>query len=413
MNKKKNIFKKMLIISLCLMLWLGVSVFIQAAEEQKIHFGAVVPLTGALSATGVDAFKAAQLAVDDINSVGGILGRELKLYSEDSKTNVEEGIKAAKKLILTNKTIAIYGPTSDVLIGMMDFCEQNKVPLVGAVSGSTRLDKIGGKYQYRTCPSDSYEGVVDAEFAYNELGLKKVSLITLNGEGTLSVAEGFKDTYLKMGGEILNDIIVNPGQATYMSSIRATFEQNPEGVLLSADINVTATIIKEWRRAGYGGIIMCGTDIDDSPKFVDLAGKDNLGGVYYTMIASDPDQVPYRIFEMKALTSIGRVAYGAPHSYDAITILALAAQAAGEATGEAIAENMRRVSNPPGVKVSNFAEGKAYLEMGEEINYEGASGACDFDEYGNVPGAFAKYVFDSNAKGNLVKFYPTGSIVIE
>ena len=410
MNKKQNVFKKMLIISLCLMLWLGVTVFIQAAEEQEILFGAVVPLTGALSATGVDAFKAAQLAVEDINRVGGILGRELKLLAEDDKTNVEEGIKAAKKLVLANKVIAIYGPTSDVLIGMMDFCEQYKVPLVGAVSGSSRLDKIGGVYQYRTCPSDSYEGVVDADFAYNELGLKKVSLITLNGEGTLSVAEGFKEIYLKLGGEILDDIVVNPGEATYMSSIRAAFEKNPEGVLLSADINVTATIIKEWRRAGYGGKIMCGTDVDDSEKFVSLAGEDNLEGVYYTMIASDPDQVPYRIFEMEALTSIGRIAYGAPHSYDAITILALAVQAAGVATGEAIAENIRRVSNPPGVIVKSFAEGKAYLQMGEKINYEGASGSIDFDEYGNVPGAFAKYVFDSNAKGIFVKFYPAETL---
>lgn len=406
MNKKQNVFKKMLIISLCLMLWLGVSVFIQAAEVQEIRFGAVVPLTGALSANGVDAFKAAQLAVDDINRVGGILDRKLKLYAEDDKTNVEEGIKAAKKLILANNVITIFGPTSDVLIGIMDFCEQHKVPLVGAVSGSSRLDKIGGKYQYRTCPSDSYEGVVDADFAYNELGLKKVSLITLNGEGTLSVAEGFKEAYLKLGGEILKDIVVNPGEVTYMSSIRAAFEQNPGGVLLSADLNITATIIKEWLRADYGGIIMCGSDVTDSPEFVSLAGKDNLEGVYYTTIASDPDSLAYRIFEMEALTSIGKITYGAPNSYDAITILALAVQAAGEATGEAIAENIRRVSNPPGVTVKNFAEGKAYLQMGVEINYEGASGSCDFDEYGNVPGAFAKYVFDSNAKGILVKYYP-------
>jgi branched-chain amino acid transport system substrate-binding protein len=88
----------------------------------------------------------------------------------------------------------------------------------------------------------------------------------------------------------------------------------------------------------------------------------------------------------------------------------LAIQAAGKATGEGIAENMQKVANPPGVKVYSFAEGKEQLLLGNDIDYEGASGPCDFDEYGNVAGGFSKYVFDSNGEGVLVKYYPAGSL---
>jgi len=87
-----------------------------------------------------------------------------------------------------------------VVVGIMDYCETNRVPVISGVSGSSRLDKIGGKYQYRTAPSDSYEGKVNAAFIYNELGIKKSSLITQNDEGTQSVARTFVDSYKKMGG---------------------------------------------------------------------------------------------------------------------------------------------------------------------------------------------------------------------
>ncbi|PKP59779.1 hypothetical protein CVT91_06190 [Candidatus Atribacteria bacterium HGW-Atribacteria-1] len=408
MNKKKIFFKKLLVISLSLMLALGAFAGFSQAAEKEIRLGAIVALSGPLSQYGPDWLKAGEIAVEDMNRVGGPLGLKVKLYAEDSETDVEEGIKAAKKLIPINKVIAIYGPTSGVVVGIMDFCESNKVPVISGVSGSSRLDKVGGKYQYRTCPSDSYEGIVDAAFTYDELGIKRVSLITLNEEGTLSVARTFKEEYKKLGGKILEDIVVNPGEATYMSSIRLAFEPKPEGVMVSADMDVTAVIIKEWRRAGYGGKMLCGSDIGPG-KFVDLAGKGNVEGVYYTFIASDPNTIPYQVFKAKfeALTGRG-LGYGVPNCYDAMVLYGLAIQAAGEATGEAIAENMRRVANPPGVVVHSFADGKAALLLGQEINYEGASGPCDFDEYGNVAGGYAKYVFDSNGEGVLVKYYPPG-----
>ncbi len=225
------------------MLTLGAFAGFSQEEEKEIRIGAIVALSGPLSQFGPDWLKAGEIAVEDMNRVGGPLGQKVKLYAEDSETDVEEGIKAAKKLIPINKVIAIYGPTSGVVVGIMDFCESNKVPVISGVSGSSRLDKVGGKYQYRTCSSDSYEGIVDAAFTYDELGIKRVSLITLNDEGTLSVARTFKEEYKKLGGEILEDIVVNPGQATYMSSIELAFKSKPEGVMVSADMDVTAVIM--------------------------------------------------------------------------------------------------------------------------------------------------------------------------
>jgi len=412
--KRIKVFKKVLVTFLSLMLMLGIFTGFSLAQEEEIPIGAIISLSGALSTYGPDWLEAGQIVVDEMNTLGGgPLGQKLKLYVEDDKTNVEEGIKAAKKLLSINKVITIYGPISDTVIAVMDFSEDYKVPVISGIAGSSRLDKTGGKYQYRTVPSDSYEGVADAAFAYNELGMKTVSLITADEEGPESVAGGFKDAYEKLGGKILKDVLVTPGQATYMSSIQLAFEDNPEGILLSADMNITATVIKEWIRGGYGGKIMCGTDIGPG-KFVDIVGAKNVEGVYYTTPASDPNTVAHKSFEMKWKAITGReLGYAVENCYDAMTIICLAMLASGEATGEGIAENMRRVANPPGVAVYSLAEGKEQLLLGNEINYEGASGPCDFDEYGNVAGGFNKYIFDDKGGGVLVKYYPAGSIVLD
>ena len=411
MSKKRTFLTKMLVVSLSFMLAVGVSASVSPAAEEEVRMGTIVALSGPLSPYGPDWLNAGELAVEDMNRMGGVFGRKVKLFVEDSETDTEEGIKAAKKLIPINKVIAIYGPTSGVVVGIMDYAEKNKVPVISGVSGSSRLDKTGGVYQYRTAPSDSYEGLVNGAFILEELGVREAVLITQNDEGTLSVARGFKEAYEKQGGRILEEVVVNAGQATYMSSVDLAFKSNPKVVLVAADMDVTSVIIKEWRRAGYGGKLVCGSDVSDSKQFVDLVGKRNLEGVYYTFIASDPDTIPFQIFQAKFRNFTGReLGYGAANCYDAMAIFLLALEAAGEASGEAIAENMRKVANPPGVVVGTIEEGKAALMLGKEINYEGASGPCDFDEYGNVAGGYAKYVFDAEGKGVLVKYYPAGSL---
>lgn len=411
MNKKRTFLKKMLVVSLSFMLVMGMLVGLSQAAEEEVRIGVIVALSGPLSPYGPDWLNAGEIAVEDMNRLGGVFGRKVRLFVEDSETDVEEGIKAAKKLIPINKVIAIYGPTSGVVVGIMDYLERNKVPVISGVSGSSRLDKTGGIYQCRTAPSDSYEGLVNAAFVFEELGIKEVALITLNEEGTLSVARCFVEAYEKVGGRVLEEVIVNPGQATYMSSIDLAFKSNPKAVLVSADMDVTAVIIREWRRAGYGGKLVCGSDVSDSKQFVDLVGKRNLEGVYYTFIASDPDTIPFQVFQAKFRAFTGReLGYGAANCYDAMALYLLALEAGGEASGEAIAKNIRRVANPPGMVVHTIEEGKAALMLGKEINYEGASGPVDFDEYGNVAGGYAKYVFDDKGKGVLVKYYPAGAL---
>ncbi|MEO8135765.1 MAG: amino acid ABC transporter substrate-binding protein, partial [Betaproteobacteria bacterium] len=88
-------------------------------------------------------------------------------------------------------------------------------------------------------------------------------------------------------------------------------------------------------------------------------------------------------------------------TYDMVICLALAMEAAGRnATVAQVNGKIRDVSNPDGTKVYSFAEGKKLLGEKKKVNYEGASGRLDFDQYGDVTPDFGVFVIE---KGQLVR----------
>ena len=89
-------------------------------------------------------------------------------------------------------------------------------------------------------------------------------------------------------------------------------------------------------------------------------------------------------------------------AYDMVVCLALAMEAAGAERQRPVQVNakIRDVANPDGTKVFTFAEGKKLLAEKKKVNYEGASGRLDFDQFGDVTPDFGVYVIE---KGELVR----------
>ena len=102
----------------------GTATTTPAAEGGEIPIGFLTSYTGELGAYGDMWFSAAMMAVDEINAAGGVLGKQIKLYTEDDQTNVEEGVRAARKLINVNNVVAIAGPTSPL------FARGNQIVLI-------------------------------------------------------------------------------------------------------------------------------------------------------------------------------------------------------------------------------------------------------------------------------------------
>jgi len=383
---KKRLFKKgmgvYLVFAFVFLTFMGTSV----VQSEEVRLGILLSLTGDLAPYSKSCLEAMRMTLNDINAAGGPLGQKIKEFVADEACDPQQALTGARKLVTVNKVNTIIGPFSDGVLAIYPFCKSQQIPVISHWSGTTELDTIGGDYQFRTCPSDSFSGYVVGRYVHDMLGYKTIGMIILNTENYRSYALGLRKQFEKLGGKIVAEVIVNPGQSTYGSAIREVHRAKPELVYMGVGLHEAPVILKEWYLSGYSEQVWL-SDMLVQEKLVEMLGPDVLEGFYGGMTGVSTETVPFKIFAMKYKAFTGQEPeWYNENAYDAVNIYALAVEAAGKTSGKAIAENIRRIANPPGVVVHTFAEGAANLRLGNEINYEGASCSCDFDEYGNTGG---------------------------
>ena len=401
MNKNKFLYKMSIIVSLCMVLSLCFAGLVQAQEE--IPLGLLIALTGEIGSEGQPIYKTYLWQTEEINKSGGPLNKSIKLYVVDDETSVERGILGAKKLITINGVKGILGPFSDDLIAIMDYTKDNKVTVISQWAGSHRLSEIGGEYQFRTCPDDFYEGNAATAFML-EQGWKKIAIVVENSESTRSISEIIEQQMKKLGGEVVSKQIIEPGMTTYRTEVRKIKEAKPEVVFLGVYSTSLAVLYPEMYEAGIDYAVLLSSDALQQST-TEVLGAEYLENVYGEKPAAESTSPAYRIFEEKYKKYIGGAPEAfTPNGYDALNIWALAVQAAGKVDGEAIAQKIRYVANPPGIKVYDYVTGMLQLRLGNDINYEGASGPCDFNEFGDIMGNM-RIVQIKSGKWVDVKFY--------
>ena len=137
-------------------------------------------------------------------------------------------------------------------------------------------------------------------------------------------------------------------------------------------------------------------------NLADLVGKDSSGNYIvagFQGLTPDPSAggTAYDAFRKKYSAEYGNEpGIYCSNSYDALAVVALAMEQAKNATGRAIADNIRSVANPPGVEVSDIGEALTLVRDGKDINYQGASGEISFDENGDVSGTYSVFTVAEN-----------------
>jgi branched-chain amino acid transport system substrate-binding protein len=130
------------IIILAVMLTGGMPYLASAAESVVI--GAITPLTGTNAVQGRDMRRGEELALDEINTAGGINGRPLNIIWEDTKSNADQGMKAVRKLVEKDKVPLIIGPySSGVSLPTGQWTNSKKVIQISVASTAPELRKVG------------------------------------------------------------------------------------------------------------------------------------------------------------------------------------------------------------------------------------------------------------------------------
>jgi branched-chain amino acid transport system substrate-binding protein len=349
--------------------------------QEPIRLGTLCPLTGAGGPYGPQMQEAISRVVKEINDSGGIHGRQIQLFHEDSQTNPEAAVRATHKLIEINKVIAIMGTwASAVTLAIAPICYNNKVFDISVSGADAISDLQDDDYIFRTQPNTFIQSEVYGQFAL-EKGWKKIAYMAVQTPYAKTFGDTFKKKVEAGGAKVVEYLIYEANKPSYRSELTKVLASNPEHSLTMGYSPDSIVVFKELFRMGYkGGVVGPGFAINQ--KVVDNVGAEVAEGIYILDPGTDPQSPAYKnLVRLLGTTEINSYA---AQTYDHINLVALSLWAGKVYTGTGIRDHLRTISNPPGIEVGTFQEGMKSLKEVKKINYQGASGACDFDGKGDI-----------------------------
>ena len=380
-------------------LGLGAWPSLPQAQGTPIRIGTLTPLTGSGGPYGPVMANCAKAVVDEVNAAGGVLGRPVQLISEDDQTNPEAGVRAARKLIDVDKVSAIVGTwSSAVTTAVAPLCWESKT-FLATVSGADSITQLPhGGFLVRTQPNTTLQGRKFGEFAV-ELGARRVFFMTSQTPFTQFQYQAMKAVVDKAGGatEIL---IYDDKKPTFRTELDQALRFDPDLILMGGYTPDTAVLMRDVFRAGFKGKLL-GFAYAVNQKLVESLPGDVAEGVY-TIAPSSAEDSP----ALKRVTEIAKTPNPDPYTaqvYDQINLVLMAMAQAKDASGQAVKDAVRQVSQGGGRKVTGAVEGLKAIAAGEKVDYEGASGPCDFTEKGDITDAQFRYEQVKGGKITLVK----------
>jgi branched-chain amino acid transport system substrate-binding protein len=150
----------------------------QTSSGEPIKIGWIGHLTGILSAYGQDMLRAAEMAVEDINSSGGLLGRKLELVVRDDRGDPSQAATLVRELDTQERVLVVSGSMSaDVSRALRGYAESNQLPYISASSGDASLTAPGTKWTQRVQPPAAVQGAAMAKFALSRKADAKLAIL--------------------------------------------------------------------------------------------------------------------------------------------------------------------------------------------------------------------------------------------
>ena len=324
----------------------------EAADVIKI--GASFELTGNVANYGKSILSGAKLAVDEVNATGGVLGKQLVVVESDNKSEPSESGNSVTKLVTQDRVVAIVGPaTSGCVAASAPITAANRIPQIApsATAPNITVDDAGKvrDFMFRACFIDPFQGQVMAEFADKSLQVKKIAVLyDSSSDYSKGLATVFADTMVQKGGTILANEAFLAKDLDFKAALTKIKATNPEALFVPGYYEEVSKIVKQAREIGLNVPIL-GGDGWESPKLVEIAGKEALNNCYYVSAFSVKDNDP----SVQKFIKDYRAKYQkdpdifAMQGYNAGLVLADGIKRAGSTDGVAVAKAMAETKDLP------------------------------------------------------------------
>jgi branched-chain amino acid transport system substrate-binding protein len=296
-------------------------------REDQIPVGEFASLTGGAASFGQSSHKGTELAFEEINAAGGVLGKKIKLITEDDQSQSGQPATITRKLLSQDKVVAILGEVaSSKSLEAAPICQQSKIPMISPASTNPKVTEVGD-YIFRVCFIDPFQGTVMAKFAMGK-GWKRFAILTdTKQDYSVGLAQFFKEGVTKAGGEIVKEQSYSSGDKDFKSQLTSIKSNSPDAIFVPGYYGEVALIAKQARQLGIK-VPLLGGDGWVGESLLPVGGS-ALEGCFFSKHFSEDTE------SAKGFVSRFKAKYGstpddmAALGYDSAKILADAIKRAG------------------------------------------------------------------------------------
>ncbi|MEW9123391.1 MAG: ABC transporter substrate-binding protein [Thermotaleaceae bacterium] len=316
----------------------------EAPAEGPIKIGGIFPMTGAIATFGDSSKKGIDLAVEEINSKGGILGRQVQFVLEDTKSTQADAATAIQKLIQQDKVVAVLGEVaSSNSLAAAPIAQDSKIPMVSGSSTNPAVTEVGD-YIFRAAFIDPFQGQVMANFATNEMKAKTAAIMTdANSDYSIGLGNVFKDVFTKSGGKIVSEVSFVSGDTDFNTILTTVKNAKPDVVFVPSYYDTVGLILSQAKNnVGFPEEVkFLGGDGWDSPALFELAGDAANGHFFSNHYSPDVETEKSKAFLAAYEAKYKAVPDAiAALAYDAAFMVFKAMEDAGSAEPTAIKEKL-------------------------------------------------------------------------
>jgi len=378
--------------------------------DGELVIGAVLPQTGKLAPLGTPMIKAVEMAVDDINEAGGVLGKPIKLIVKDDGGGGNDDLAATSvdQLINNEKVDAIVGAAgSSTTKSVID-----KITSAGIVecspsnTGSDLSSWPDKGLYFRTPPADDLQAPALAK-AISDDGKQNVAIIAQNTDYGTGFVEFLEPALVDSGANITENVTYDINGTSFDAEVEKIVGSEPDAIALIGYPEDGGKVLAEMLKQGVDFsettiYVTDGMNDNELYKQVDESKPDVTEGIKGTAASAAPENgAAWFPDAFKAYAPEVESPIYSAQAYDCVMAIALAAAKADSDAPYDIAATINGITSGTGDGAETCDSAEDCLTAiadGKEIDYDGASGALDFSEVGE-PSAGSYDVYEFGADG--------------
>ena len=277
MIKRAFVHRVLPLVAICSVFSAFLPLSASAQSDASVRIGIISPNTGAAARYGTFAWRGAQLARDEINAAGGILGKKLELFQGDSQCIPTEGVSALQRMIAQDKVSVVIGDVcSSVTLAMQPVAENANVLLINAASSNPAITYkagVGGfKWTFRNYPTDENRASVVLKYAAQQKSIKKYAVLSVDsdyGRGAIALTKKYLDEY---GVEILSEDYYKDKETDFRPVLSKIRRSGAQAIIMYGLADSTPIVARQMVETGLAGkVILIGSAEFNNPEAIKAA----------------------------------------------------------------------------------------------------------------------------------------------